>query len=121
VWNLTLWRSKSQALFPSEPSFHPSFPAAFTRGLLTNLSNPKSVVYFSSVFALFMGPTTPFWVKSLAIGIVLMDTILWYGAVAAMFSRVKVQAKYAALEKPINRTTSAVMIGFGARLLVVRD
>jgi threonine efflux protein len=118
---VTLWRAKSRGALTSEASFQLALPAALARGLLTNLANPKSVVYFSSVFALFLGPATPFWVTALAIGIVLLDTVLWYGAVAALFSRVRIRRRYAALEKPINRTTGTVMIGFGARLLVVRD
>ena len=68
-----------------------------------------------------MAPATPLWVKTLAVGIVLLDTVLWYGTVAAMFSRAKIQRGYAALEKPINRTTGTVMIGLGARLILVRD
>lgn len=118
---VTLWRTKSGPGLTPESSFQQALPTAFARGLLTNLSNPKSVVYFGSVFALFMGPAIPLWVKTVAIGIVLLDTVLWYGTVAAMFSRARMQRSYAALEKPINRVTSAVMIGFGSRLLVVRD
>jgi threonine efflux protein len=68
-----------------------------------------------------MGPETPIWVKASAIGIVLFDTVLWYGTVATMFSRLRVQRTYTALEKAINRTTGAVMIGFGARLMLARD
>jgi len=118
---VTLWRARSQTVLTPESSFQPALPAAYLRGLLTNLSNPKSVVYFGSIFALFMAPATPLWVKTLAVGIVLLDTVLWYGTVAAMFSRAKIQRGYAALEKPINRTTGALMMGLGARLILVRD
>src|SRR5688572_3748298 len=47
---VTLWRTKSRAVLTSEASFQLTLPAALARGLLTNLANPKSVVYFSSVF-----------------------------------------------------------------------
>jgi threonine efflux protein len=118
---VSLWRTRGVSR-PTFASPHPwLFPAAYVRGLLTSLSNPKSVLYFGSIFALFMGPETPLWVKVLAIGIVLFDTVLWYGTVAAMFSRVQVQRAYAALERPINRITGAVMIGFGTRMILVRD
>lgn len=118
---VNVWRTGNRPVLVSESAFQLALPAAYARGLLTNLANPKSVAYFGSVFALFMGPAIPFWVKAVAIGIVLLDTVVWYGAVAAMFSGVRVRRRYAALEKPINRTTGVVMIGFGARLLVVRD
>src|SRR5438552_2216336 len=46
---VTLWRS---GVVPtvSEPSFQSSPSASFVRGMLTNLSNPKSVIYFGSIF-----------------------------------------------------------------------
>jgi len=118
---IALWRTKPQAPVSfGTPTPSALFPA-FARGLFTNLSNPKSVVYFGSIFTLFMGPTIPFWVKVFAIGIVLFDTVLWYGTVAALFSRVQIQRKYQALERTINRVTGTVMAGFGVRLVLVRD
>jgi RhtB (resistance to homoserine/threonine) family protein len=114
-----VWRARGggRAAAPAAP-LEQGLSAAYLRGLLTNLSNPKSVVYFGSVFALFMAPATPLWVQSVAIGIVLLNTVLWYGTVAATFSRARVQRTYAALERPIHRTTGAVMVGFGARLMI---
>ena len=105
----------------TESSFQNSPGAAFVRGLLTNLSNPKSVVYFGSIFALFMRPGTPAWVQALAVGIVLFDTALWYGTVGALFSSGIVQRFYARVQRPVNRATGAVMIAFGGRLMLVRD
>ena len=61
-------------------------PSGFVKGLLTNLTNPKSVVYFGSIFALFIAPGTPVWVTVAAVGIVLFNTVVWYGTVAAVFS-----------------------------------
>lgn len=117
---ITLWRNPARSAttfaVPTETAF-----AAYVRGLLTNLSNPKSVVYFGSIFALFMGPEVPVWVKALAIAIVLFNTVFWYGTVAVVFSRVLVRRRYAALEKPINRTAGAAMMIFGARTMLVRQ
>src|SRR5437867_3461764 len=62
---VALWRKGSRPLLMPESSFERTLAAAFARGLITNLSNPKSVVYFGSIFALFMGPATPHWVKTL--------------------------------------------------------
>jgi RhtB (resistance to homoserine/threonine) family protein len=90
---------------------------SFVRGLLTNLSNPKSVVYFGSVFTLFLKPGTPTWVNAAAIAIVLANTIVWYGALAVLFSRASAQRLYAKAERPINRAAGTVMIGFGAAIL----
>lgn len=93
---VALWRSKRpETIEPGRLTMR----RAFMRGLLTNLTNPKSLVYFASVFTLFMGPEVPPAVKALAFGIVLFDTL------------------YAAIERPINRLAGAVMKAFGVRLV----
>jgi threonine efflux protein len=117
-----LWLSSG-----AEPSSAPrrapegSLRGAYVRGLLTNLTNPKSAVYFGSVFTLFVGPRTPAWVQLAAVAIVVFDTVLWYATVAALFSREPVRRLYAAARRPIDRAAGAVMVGFGARLALTRD
>jgi threonine efflux protein len=118
---VNLWRSKSHSPVNIEPSIRRSVGAAFVRGLLTNLSNPKSVVYFGSIFALFLRPGTPGWVEAAAISIVMFNTVLWYGTLAALFSSSAVQRFYIAIKHPINRLSGAVMVGFGARLVLARE
>jgi RhtB (resistance to homoserine/threonine) family protein len=116
-----LWRGETHEPAVNEPSFKDSLSAAFVRGLLTNLSNPKSVVYFGSIFALFMRPETPAWTQTAAVGIVIFDTVLWYGAVAAVFSSAVIQRFYARVRRPVNRVAGAAMVCFGGRLMLVRE
>ncbi|HEX8650722.1 MAG TPA: LysE family transporter [Pyrinomonadaceae bacterium] len=116
-----LWRNSGSAPTPGESPLQSLHSAAFVRGLLTNLSNPKSVVYFGSIFALFMGPDTPAWTRAGAVGIVIFDTVLWYGTVAILFSSRLVQSFYVRVQRPINRVAGAAMIGFGGKLMLVRD
>ena len=118
---VSLWRSNGDKPTDTESPVQNRLGAAYFRGLLTNLSNPKSVVYFGSIFALFMSPGTPLWVEAAAVGIVLFDTVLWYGAVAALFSSAAVQRFYARVRRPINRVAGAVMVGFGGRLMLARE
>jgi RhtB (resistance to homoserine/threonine) family protein len=107
-----LWRGSGAVA--SIPRAHGSF----ARGLLTNLSNPKSLVYFGSVFTLFLKPGTPAWVNAAAIAIVITNTVFWYGTLAVLFSRVRPKQFYARAERPINRVAGTAMIGFGAAILV---
>lgn len=118
---VSLWRSHHEQPRITESAVQSRLGAAYIRGLLTNLSNPKSVVYFGSIFALFMSPGTPLWVEVTAIGIVIFNTVLWYGTVAALFSSAVIQRFYASIKRPVNRVAGAVMIAFGARLMLVRD
>jgi threonine/homoserine/homoserine lactone efflux protein len=67
-----------------------------------------------------MKPGTPPWVKAIAIAIVLANTVL-YRSIAILFSRSLVQRLYTTSRRTINRLSGAVMIAFGARLLLARD
>lgn len=116
-----LWRSETHEPAETKTSFKNSLSAAFVRGLLTNLSNPKSVIYFGSIFALFMRPDTPAWTQVAAVGIVIFDTVLWYGTVAILFSSGVVQRFYVRVQRPINRVAGAAMIGFGGKLVLMRE
>lgn len=118
---VNLWRTAGSSQTNTKSSLQKTLGAAYIRGLLTNLSNPKSVVYFGSIFALFMRPSTPAWTQLTAVAIVLFDTVLWYGGVALLFSSKVVQGFYVRISRPVNRVTGAVMFGFGARLILVRD
>jgi threonine efflux protein len=114
---INLWRTKSSIVQLDDSPENKVF-SAYIRGVLTNLSNPKTVVYFGSIFALFMRPGIPVWVRVAAVSIVLFDTVLWYGTVAMMFSKHVVRQFYTRIQRPIDRLTSCVMIGFGLKLML---
>ena len=94
--------------------------SAFVRGMLTGITNPKSLVYFGSIFTVFLAPGSPAWVRAAAIGIVLFDTVLWYGTVALLFSRAAVYRAYARVRRPLDRVAGTVMAAFGARIALAR-
>jgi len=113
---ISLWRAKPQNVQADLSSERRMF-SAYIQGLLTNLSNPKSVVYFGSIFALFMRPGIPALVQLLAVLIVLFDTLVWYGIVAFMFSSQRVRRFYGRIERSMNRLTGCVMVAFGVKLV----
>ncbi len=57
----------------------------FMKGLLTNLSNPKAVIYFGSVFSLFLANPQLDQVHWLLFIIVSVETILWFCFVTFIF------------------------------------
>lgn len=67
---------------------------SFAKGLLTNLSNPKAVIYFGSVFSLFLSnPKLEHW-HGLLFLIVSLETVLWFSLVAFVFSLPRCKAAY---------------------------
>lgn len=97
------------------------FSSAYLRGFLTGLTNPKSLVYFGSIFSLFVGPSSPLWVGIVAGAIVMLNGALWYGGVALFFGSGRVQRAYGAIKRPLDRAAGTLMGAFGLRLLWERE
>ena len=98
-----------------------SLANSFRKGLLVGLTNPKAVIYFSSIFTLFVKPSSPLWLDAAAVGIVAFDCTVWYGFVGVLFSRPVVRRLYERLQRWVERVAGAVMVAFGARLVLAND
>jgi threonine efflux protein len=99
----------------------PSLAICFRMGLTMGLANPKAMVYFGSIFTLFLHPGDPLWLAAAAIGIVTFDVIVWYGFIGMLFSRPPIRRAYERIRTHIERLAGAVMVAFGARLVLIRD
>jgi threonine efflux protein len=91
------------------------------KGLIIGLTNPKAMVYFGSIFTLFLKPGSPLWLDVAAIAIVTFDVTVWYCFVAGLFSRPLIRRLYDRLQRWVERVAGVVMIGFGVRLLAAKD
>ncbi len=118
---IALWRSAGQQAPMQACAPAASSRGAFRRGFLVNLLNPKSAAYYGSVFAMFMGPSTPGWVQIAAIALITLGSVLWHTALALVFSTAGMQRTYAAVWRPINRLGGILMTALGARLVLARD
>jgi threonine/homoserine/homoserine lactone efflux protein len=90
--------------------------AAFRRGLVTHLANPKAAVFFGSLFAVALPPGAAGWAGPALAGVVVAMTAAWYGAVALAVARRPVAAAYARAERGLTGATGALLAGLGARL-----
>jgi RhtB (resistance to homoserine/threonine) family protein len=119
IWfAVQLWRAPKEAdqIAAAQPAGD-----AFWRALVVCLTNPKSVLFFGSIFAAYMGPDTPLWVHLSAVGIVVVQCLCFYTAVAWFFSTPRAAASYARAQKPLDKVAGALMGAFGLRLLWVFD
>ena len=113
-----LWRGAKQPLTATvaDPSRGGVF-RTFLLALATQLSNPKTVIFYSSVFAALL-PAAPS-----AGTMILLPVLLflveggWYTAVALAFSTSKPRAAYLRAKIWIDRIAGAVMAGLGLRLI----
>lgn len=99
------------------PSVHSNSQHVFIKGLLTNLSNPKAIIYFGSVFSAFVGNVTSSNAKWWILALILTETVLWFSLVATVFSLPAMQKSYQKSAKWIDGCAGALFGGFGLYLI----
>ena len=92
--------------------------AAFRVGFLTNVMNPKSALFFGSVFATALPPQPSTVLLCLVIALVFTNALCWHLFLAFAFSHEWVQAAYARHRSRLSRVAGALVGAFGLRLLV---
>lgn len=116
---IRLWRAAdrplvvSRAPAPSGPNWH-----AYALGLLTNLTNPKALIFYGGVFAAFLTPDLPAWVNAAAIGIIVVNSIAWHVGFAWLFSTRRARAIYDRIKRWIDRGAGTVLALLGLHLLI---
>ncbi|MBW1215300.1 threonine export protein RhtC [Pantoea allii] len=93
---------------------------SFIKGLLTNLSNPKAVIYFGSVFSLFIGNDMGELERWGLFVLISVETFAWFSLVAAIFSLPWMRDKYQRAAKWVDGVAGVLFAGFGIHLILSR-
>ena len=93
----------------------------FRLGFVTNLTNPKSAIFFSSIFATLLPAQLPFWVRAAAVGVIVFDALWWHVVLAFTFSTRPAQQFYIKAKRSLDRFTGAFLVLVGARLMLSRE
>lgn len=114
-----LWRSGGTANMAqnSTAGMPISSLAAFRLGFLTNITNPKPAIFFSSVFAASFPAIPSALLQISAIVLVVTNSLIWHLFLGYMFSRPSIRATYARSRSLINRISSAIVGALGLSLL----
>ncbi|MFW1801230.1 threonine export protein RhtC [Acinetobacter nematophilus] len=103
------------------PQHHFELPQSnfrfFLKGFLTNLSNPKAVIYFGSVFSIFLANPNLDGLHSLLFVIVSIETLIWFSFVAFVFSLPSFKAAYQNASKWIDGVSGGIFTLFGIYLI----
>lgn len=110
-----LWRSVAPQSSGSGGSV--SALSAFRLGLLTNVTNPKSALFFGSVFATSLPVSPAPSLQAAVVAIVTANALLWHVFLAHAFSRARVREAYSSHGRFINRTAGAILGALGLRVL----
>jgi threonine efflux protein len=94
--------------------------ATLRAGLLTNLANPKVVVYFGSVFSAFLGDRVDAATRWGLWALIVAETFAWFALVAAFFALPAMRRGYLRLARWIDGLAGAVFVAFGLHLIFAR-
>lgn len=97
-----------------------SFAGAFAEGAITNLTNPKTIAYVSSVFAATGATDMPRGYQFAAIALMPSISLVFYCGLALFASSRPVAALLAGARVWLDRVVGTLMIGFGLRLIAQR-
>jgi threonine/homoserine/homoserine lactone efflux protein len=90
------------------------------RGLITNISNPKTAVFVASIFATALPAETN---KTLGLAVIALTTsisLIWYLLVVYFFTLPIVETAYKGLAKLIDKIAGGFFILFGVKLALDR-
>lgn len=90
----------------------------FLYGFLTNLSNPKALVYFGSIFSTFVTPDVGTSARIVLFVAMTVEAFLWFALVALLFGSGPLREGYRRVARAIDAVTGVLFAGFGAGLIL---
>lgn len=111
-----LWRAGASHDAGQAPSLSPA--RAFRLGFLTNATNPKSALFFGSIFSAAFPVDPSASLLTAAVLMVTVNALAWHLILAFLFSRDRVRSGYAAQGRLLNRMAGAALGAIGASLLL---
>lgn len=92
----------------------------FLTGFFVGMTNPKTAVFFGSLFVMLLPIHAPVWLYVLTVALVSAITITWLGFLAYSFSIPKVRSAYARIRRPVDALMGVALMGLGAKLVASR-
>lgn len=120
---LAAWRGGAEREAASEgaPPSRLAPAAAFRQGLLSNLANPKMVVFFTSLLPQFIARDDARFAALLLLGAMFCTmTLLWLALIAATIARAGAVLRHAGVRRALEGAMGAVLVAFGLRLALDR-
>jgi len=94
--------------------------AAFKTGFITNALNPKTTIFFFSIFTQVIDTTTPLSVQITYGAIISIVHFIWFYCVAFFFSHPLVISKFQRYQKLIESIVGAALVLFGIKIALTR-
>ena len=87
------------------------------KGLITNLLNPKTAMFVTSIFASALPKEPSLLIGMLSVTLMASISLLWYSVVVFLFSSKKISSHYGRAQNWIQGFAGAAFIAFGTKLI----
>ena len=117
---LQIWRGAKHSLELEGDSTARAigFYESFKVGLIAQLSNPKTAIFYGSVFAALLPPNISTTALLLLVPIIFTLEAGWYSVVALLLSSAAPRKAYLKLKTAIDRIAGAIIGALGLKLIV---
>lgn len=89
---------------------------SFKIGFISNVLNPKTTIFFLSVFTQLVTVETPIWIQLVYGSIICIAHLVWFTLVSYMFTHPVLLNKFYNHQKIIEKTIGIVLIAFGLKV-----
>ena len=90
--------------------------AAFKIGFITNFLNPKTTIFFLSIFTQVVNPQTPLWLQIIYGAIISLTHLFWFSCVSIFLSQPAMLNKFQEWKNSIEKAIGMLLIGFGLKV-----
>ena len=113
---IQMWRHAAEPLPEIALAASGSDGQIFVRALLLQLSNPKIMVFFGSIFLSVLPQHMPGWMQAVVLALVAFDEFTWFALLALTFSGGTARAFYRRTKVWLDRTMGGALALLGLRL-----
>lgn len=111
-------RTKAVLGNTAAPAVATSASVNFRRGMLTDLANAQTALFFVSIFSVTITPST-LWLTKLAIWVgISLTSLLWRTVVSLAFSHPLIRRGYLRVQTYLEQLVGVLLMGFGIKLMI---
>lgn len=93
---------------------------AFVTGFMTNLLNPKAVIFFTAVFTQFISADTPSSVLALYGGTSVMIEFVWFACLGIVLTNERIKGYFTRVMRWIEGVCGGLLVALGVKLALSR-
>ncbi|MGF6367523.1 threonine/homoserine/homoserine lactone efflux protein [Paraburkholderia sp. RAU6.4a] len=94
--------------------------AATKKGYFVSMTNPKSIAFYGSIFALMVPAHAPLWLDIAVVALSIGISCAWYCAMALLASHPSVRRALVRRKAGLDTAAGVLLVGLGGRMLAGR-